>query len=156
RRLPQNATPREWTEAWRDWLSALGWPGDRALDSAEYQAREAWDELLRDFGAIGAVETRLPRSGALSLLRSLAAEKLHQPESHEVSVQILGLLEAQGLTFDALWIAGLGAERWPPPPEPNALLPIEWQRERDLPRSSAARELRFARELTRRLRSAAS
>jgi probable DNA repair protein len=154
-RVPQNATPREWTDRWRDWLSALGWPGDRALDSAEYQAREAWDELLRDFGAIGAVESRLSKTDALSLLRSLATETLYQPESSEASVQILGLLEAQGLAFDALWIAGLGAERWPPAPEPNALLPVEWQRERDLPRSSAARELRFARELTRRLRSAA-
>jgi probable DNA repair protein len=151
-RLPAAASPREWVEAWRDWLTALGWPGDRSLSSAEYQTREGWDELLRDFGAIGAVEVRLARADALSLLRSLAAEKIHQAETADAPVQILGLLEAQGQTFDALWVAGLGAARWPPAPEPNPFLPIEWQRERELPRSSAARELRFARELMARLR----
>jgi ATP-dependent helicase/nuclease subunit B len=82
-------------------------------------------------------------------------EKLYQAEALEAPVQILGLLEAQGLAFDALWVAGLGAGRWPPAPEPNPLLPVAWQRERDLPRSSAARELRFARALTRRLLRAA-
>jgi probable DNA repair protein len=154
-RVPASASPREWTEAWRDWLAAIGWPGDRTLISTEFQTRQAWDELLRDFGAIGAVEAHVGRAEALSLLRSLAAEKLHQAEAPEAPVQILGLLEAQGLAFDALWVAGLGAGRWPPAPEPNPLLPIGWQREHDLPRSSAARELRFARALTGRLLRAA-
>jgi probable DNA repair protein len=154
-RFAAAASPREWTEVWRDWLAAIGWPGDRSLSSAEFQSRQAWDELLREFGAIGAFGTRLAREEALSLLRSLATEKLYQPETSETPVQVLGLLEAQGLAFDAIWVAGLGAARWPPAPQPNPLLPIRWQRERDLPRSSATRELAFAREIMQRLRSAA-
>ena len=155
KRLPGGASPRVWVEAWRDWLAGVGWPGDATLSSAEYQARRAWDEMLIDFGALAAIETHLARGEALALLRAFAAEKIFQPEAPEAPVQILGLLEAQGLVFDALWVAGLSAERWPPEPEPNALLPIFWQREHKLPRSGAARELAYARTLSERLRRAA-
>ncbi|HTR59894.1 MAG TPA: PD-(D/E)XK nuclease family protein [Casimicrobiaceae bacterium] len=154
-RLPGGASPRVWVEAWRDWLAQVGWPGDATLSSAEYQARRAWDDLLIEFGALAAIETRLARGEAVTLLRALAAEKIFQPEAPEARVQILGLLEAQGLVFDALWVAGLSAERWPPEAEPNALLPIFWQREHELPRSSAARELAYARTLSERFRRAA-
>jgi ATP-dependent helicase/nuclease subunit B len=154
-RLPASASPRIWTEAWRDWLEAIGWPGDRTLDSAEFQARRAWGELLLRFGELEAVEARLGKAEALPLLHSMAAETVFQPEGAQAPIQILGLLEAHGLAVDALWVAGLGAERWPPPPEPNALLPIEWQREHGVPRCSPARELFFARSLTERFRRAA-
>src|SRR5439155_11165770 len=53
------------------------------------------------------------------------------------------------LPLDALWVAGLAAERWPPAPRPNPLLPLTWQRERNVPRSTAARELAYAQALTR-------
>ena len=149
-RLPASSSPRGWTEAWRDWLAALGWPGGAPLASADYQARLAWDDLLVGFGGLAAIETQLARDEALAMLRTLAAETIFQPEGPEASIQILGLLEAQGLAFDALWVAGLSAERWPRPPEPNALLPVFWQREHDLPRSSAAREMSYARSLTER------
>ena len=48
----------------------------------------------------------------------------------------------------ALDRAGLSADRWPPAPAPNPLLPFAWQRERNVPRSSAKRELAFAETLT--------
>jgi ATP-dependent helicase/nuclease subunit B len=147
-RQPSSATAREWVEIWRAWLSALGWPGDRALSSAEHQAHAAWDEMLTEFAGLGVIETRLSRYHALAALRAMAADKLFQPETPETPVQILGVLEASGMPFDALWVAGLAAERWPPPPQPNPLLPLAWQRERNLPRSTAGREFSFARALT--------
>jgi ATP-dependent helicase/nuclease subunit B len=155
KRLPASASPRIWVETWRDWLAAVGWPGDATLSSAEYQARRAWDDLLVEFGGLATVETRLAQGEALAVLRSLASEKLFQPEAPEASVQLLGLLEAQGLAFDALWVAGLSAELWPREPEPNALLPLTWQRERGLPRATAGREIAYARTLTERFRRAA-
>ncbi|HVF34658.1 MAG TPA: PD-(D/E)XK nuclease family protein, partial [Candidatus Saccharimonadia bacterium] len=47
------------------------------------------------------------------------------------------------------------AETWPGAPAPNPLLPVRWQRERGVPRSSAARELEFAQRLTAQLSHAA-
>ena len=47
----------------------------------------------------------------------------------------------------------MSAEAWPRAPEPNPLLPnSHWQRSRDVPRATAARELAYARALTRRPR----
>lgn len=151
RRTPRSATPREWADRWREWLAKAGWTGTRPLDSAEYQAREAWEALLRDFVALGAVTPRQESVEAIRALQALASETLHQPEGGDASVQILGVLEAAGLSFDALWVAGLSADRWPAAPRPNPLLPIAWQRERGVPRATAQRELEYARMLTARL-----
>jgi probable DNA repair protein len=154
--MPRSATPREWADAWRTWLDAAGWPGTRVLDSAEFQAREAWELLLREFITLGAVIPRQNGAEAIRALRALAAETLHQPEGSDAPIQILGILEAAGLSFDALWVAGLSAERWPAAPRPNPLLPVSWQRERGLPRATAERELDYARLLTERLARAAA
>lgn len=147
-RVPARATPREWAECWRTWLGAAGWLEGRALDSAEFQAQGAWNELVAGFARLAAVAPTLSRDEALASLQRLARAQTFQPESAGARIRILGLLEATGLSFDALWVAGFAADAWPQAPSPNPLLPIVWQRERDVPRSNPARELAYARQLT--------
>ena len=53
---------------------------------------------------------------ALAALIALATETLFQAESDEVPIQVLGVLEAAGMDFDALWIAGLTSDAWPAAP----------------------------------------
>lgn len=154
-RSARRGSPREWADAWRTWLSAAGWPGSRVLDSGEYQARDAWERLLARFASLGAVAPRLAPSRALAALRSLADETLFQPEGRNAPIQILGVLEGTGLAFDALWVAGLAAQRWPRAPSPNPLLPLAWQRERNVPRATARREREYAQALTARFARAA-
>ena len=144
------ASPREWVDSWRTWLAGSGWPGALSLDSVEHQAREAWEALLADFVRLGAVTPRLARADAVSTLHTFARERVFQPEGSDAPIQLLGMLEGSGLAFDALWVAGLSADRWPPAPAPNPLLPIHWQRERGVPRSSAENGLAYARALTLR------
>ena len=155
--LPRSsgASPRHWADAWRAWLLAAGWPGSRPLDSSEFQAREAWERLLVQFAGVGAVTPSLNGASAIELLRALARETIFQPQGSDAPIQILGVLEGAGLTFDALWIAGLAADRWPRAPAPNPLLPLAWQRERNVPRASAQRELAYAQALTARFARAA-
>jgi probable DNA repair protein len=143
-----SSAPRAWAQMWRDGLAAAGWPGGRTLSSVEWQARTAFDAMLAEFAALGFVAPRMSHGDAVAALGALARSKVFQPESAPARVQILGGLEAAGLPLDALWVAGLGADRWPPAPRPNPLLPLSWQRERDVPRSSAARELAYAKALT--------
>jgi probable DNA repair protein len=154
-RWAARASPRDWVDAWRSWLLAVGWPGSRPLDSGEYQAREAWERMLGQFTSMGVVTPGLEPGRAIDALRALAGETIFQPEGSAAPIQILGVLEGTGLAFDALWVAGLAADRWPPAPAPNPLLPIAWQRERKLPRASAQRELAYAEMLTRRFARAA-
>ncbi|MEO8506440.1 MAG: hypothetical protein ABI593_02275, partial [Betaproteobacteria bacterium] len=140
--------PAAWADAWRAWLAALGWPGDRPLGSGEWQARDAFLRLLGAFVKLGPVTRTLGRDDAVATLRAIASRTLFQPEAPPARIQILGLLEAAGLDFDALWIAGLAAEQWPPPATPTPLLPVAWQRERGVPRADADRALSYARTLT--------
>jgi ATP-dependent helicase/nuclease subunit B len=88
-------------------------------------------------------------------LRSLAIEQGFQPEGGPAPIQILGLLEGTGLAFDALWVTGLAADRWPSASSPNPLLPLAWQRERNVAHATAAREREYAEGLTLRFASAA-
>ena len=149
------ASPRQWADSWRAWLAAAGWPGSRPLDSDEFQALEAWERLLGQFASVGAVTPWLSGASAIELLRALARDTIFQPQGSDAPIQILGVLEGSGLTFDALWVAGLAADRWPPAPSPNPLLPLAWQRERNVPRASAQRELAYAQTLTARFARAA-
>jgi probable DNA repair protein len=141
-------SPAQWASDWRNWLAALGWPGNRPLASGEWQANEAWSRLLATFGTLAGVTPLLTRDEALAALRSLAARTVFQPEAPPARIRIMGLLEASGLTFDALWIAGLTAEAWPPAPQPHPMLPIAWQRERRVPHSDPAADLAHARVMT--------
>ena len=149
--VPARASPREHADGWRRWLDAAGWCAGIPLDVAEHAARAAWNELLAGFVRLTAVAPRMTLDEALSALREAAQAQVFEPEAPGARIRILGVLEAAGLSFDAVWIAGLSAEAWPRAPEPNPLLPIDWQRSRGVPRATAARELAYARALTARL-----
>lgn len=149
--LPARTRASAWAEAFARLLAALGWPGERALESAEYQAVAAWHEVLDQLAGLDAVQEGLSRGQALAWLRRIAGETLFQPETPEVPVQVLGVLEAAGAHFDYVWVMGLDDEQWPPAAHPNPLLPIRLQRELGLPHASAQREHEFAARITQRL-----
>lgn len=156
RTLPPHDSPNAWAGHLLNALVLLGWPGDRPLDSAEFQQRERLQKVFSEFAALGKVRQTMRAGEAFSRLRGLAAETLFQPESPPAAVQLLGPLEAAGLTFDALWLLDMDDQAWPPAPAPHPLLPAGLQRQLDMPHASAARELAFATELTVRLAAGAA
>ena len=149
--LPERRLPGLWSRDFTLLLEALGWPGERSLSSQEHQARRTWNEVLDRLARLDAVSREITRRQAVALLGRLLARTPHQPESEPAPIQVLGVLEAAGQQFDALWIAGLNDESWPRPPQPTPFLPLALQRARRLPHSSPERELEFARKLMRRL-----
>ncbi len=149
--LPRTGMPSAWSRAFSALLAALGWPGERSLSTAEYQAAQAWKELLAAFARLDLTAVPHGTGQALSHLRRMAGEMMFQPEGDDAAVQVLGPLEAAGLRLDHLWVAGLDEEAWPRAPRPDPFLPAAMQREKGLPHSSAARELEFARLTTERL-----
>lgn len=145
-------TPAQWTEQFRDRLRAVGWPGQRTLNSAETQAVERFQLLLEEFAGADLLALTWDRGEALQKLREAAARVQFQARGgDEPVVHVLGVLEAGGLEFDHLWIAGMSDEGWPPRGAPHPLLPTSWQREHQLPHSSPQRISRFAHTLTQRL-----
>lgn len=141
RRQPLSA----WIAVFAGALHDAGFPGTRTLDSVEYQTHTRWRELLASLGALDALLGPTTLADALARLRRAAADTLFQPETEDVPVQVLGVLESAHLVFDHLWIANLGAERWPPAPQPNPWLPLSMQRDWGLPQATAEAALRDAR-----------
>ncbi|MEO5370670.1 MAG: PD-(D/E)XK nuclease family protein, partial [Magnetococcus sp. DMHC-1] len=148
---PDRQTPSAWVETFSNWLAIWGWPGERTLTSREFQTWEAGRTLLATFATLDRIVGRISLPRALQQIRKLAQRRLYQPETPDAPIQILGILEATGEPFSALWLLGLAGEVWPAAPAPNPFLPLAWQRQRGLPRASAQGELDFARRLTERL-----
>ena len=146
-----NRLPRDWARAWSEWLAATGWPGTAPLTSAQWQARDAWSDVVAKFAATGAVTGAVGPASALETLRALLDETLFQPEAAPAQVQILGTLEAVGLSFDCAWLAGFDAERWPPAATPSPFLPLQWQYARGVARAHPDSALAHAQAMTHAL-----
>lgn len=144
-------SPQQWAQYFNQQLQSFGWPGDRTLDSTEHQLLNSWRQLIQQFAQLTLVAPVLSHSQALHHLTILAAQQEFQPKSAQVPVQILGILEAGGLHFDHLWIAGLHHQAWPTTSNPNPFIPLELQRNQQLPHSSSNRELIYCRTVTQRL-----
>ena len=140
-------TPSGWSSVFLSLLSGLGWPGERTLDSEEYQTLQKWRELVSGLSALDPVLGSLRYDEALSWLARLSADTSFQPESEDVPIQVLGVLESAGVELDHLFVTGLHDEVWPEPARPNPLLPVVLQRESNVPHASAEWELGFARRM---------
>lgn len=147
-RLFGGQPPSAWARAVSEALAAIGFPGERSLDSTEFQALAKWHEVVAEFATLDRVLPRTGYTDAVSRLRRMAADALFQPETPDVPVQVLGELEATGMEFDHLWVMGLSDETWPRAPRPNPFLPSELLRAAGVPQGSAAGMLEQARRLT--------
>lgn len=135
-----------WLALMFDLLRDAGFPGSRTLDSAEYQAHQAWRESLAALATLDELLGALTLPQALARVRRQLAESVFQPESADAAVQVLGVIESGNLRFDHIWIANLSDKRWPPAPQPHPLLPLALQRAWGEPTASAEHALALARQ----------
>ena len=153
-------TAGEWARHFSAVLEAAGFPGERALDSAEFQARAKWHETLGELAKLERVSTKMSFNEAFACLKRLCADTLFQPahfaDGAEAPVQVLGILESAGLRFDCLWVSGLTDEAWPLPARPNPFLPVALQKKAGIPEASAEGSLELDRRLTQEWLHAAS
>lgn len=156
-RTPVRRPPSAWSGHFLDCLAAAGWPGDRSLNSSEYQlCRALRHKLIDALGAFDRVVGEVTRGEALGLLQRLATEREFQPEGVSGPVQVVGFLEAGGLSFQHLWLLGLSADALPQGARPTALLPTALQVRHAMPHASPERELAFARLVLERSLAAAT
>lgn len=141
-----------WAEHFNQQLQAIGWPGERTLNSTEYQQQLRWQDLLTEFGQLDKMQRQpLSAAQAWQALFNLAQDTLFQPQTADAPIQVLGILETVGLTFDYLWICGMTQENWPRPPAPNPFIPLALQRRHHMPHASTERELIYCQGLTAHL-----
>jgi ATP-dependent helicase/nuclease subunit B len=141
-------SPAEWARQFSAVLEAAGFPGERALDSDEFQTRAKWHEMLGELAKLERISDRMTFDAALGTLRRLCAQTLFQPESPDAPIQILGVIESQQQRFDCLWVSGLTDDAWPRDARPNPFIPIAAQKKAGIPQASAESSLAFDRRIT--------
>lgn len=147
--------PSEWAETFTEVLADWRWIEGARLDSLEYQQWTLWQETLDALAALDAIAPQVDLEQALRLLEQCCGNRIFQPKTDDSDIQVLGPLEAAGLAFDAIWVAGMQEGLWPAPARPNPFIPISLQRQLDMPGSSARREWAFAGNLIARYHNAA-
>ena len=138
-----------WAELFNQLLTALGWPGERIINSEEYQVVDEWLKLLHDLTTLDVTAPPVQLHQALRTLGQMAGVKPFQPKTPQANVQLLGVLEAAGMSFHQVWVSGMDDRSWPSQPKPNPFIPKKLQRELKMPHASAERELEYCESMTR-------
>jgi probable DNA repair protein len=140
--------PHFWARHFSALLEAAGFPGERAPDSGEFQARARFNETLGEFARLAPLTGAMPYRRALRHLGRLCADTVFQPEAPQAPVQVLGILESAGLAFDCLWVGGLTEEAWPLAARANPFLPVALQQKAGIPEAAAETSLALDRRIT--------
>jgi ATP-dependent helicase/nuclease subunit B len=138
-------TPAEWAPRLLTALLQLGWHGARPLRSDEQQTVNRWHGLLDEYSALGPWLTQASLADAVATLSDLAGERSFDAASVEAPVTLTDSHEDPCVHYDGIWVAGLDAAQWPPPPRPDVFIPLPLQVAAGVPWASAAAQTRAAR-----------
>ena len=146
--------PSQWAPEFAGLLQDVGWPGADP-GTAEHQAVLRWQALLGEFSASDDIAGPMRVRTALGHLRDLALQTAFEPQEIAAPLLVIDPETAVGMRFDAMWICGLDAARWPPPASPDPFLPREWQARQGVPGATAELAEQGARRTLQRLSHAA-
>ncbi len=146
---------QHWQASFIELLSIMGFPGQHALDSEEYQAHTKLYEVLNHLNQFDIVHPEVNYNSALSILDDLLQATLFQAKAPEAPIQILGLIESLGLKFESIWVLGMTSVTLPQKASPSPFMPIALQKELNMPHASHEREEQFAKQSISRLRESA-
>lgn len=136
-------THAEWAALAEQQLEAAGWPGHREISSTAYQARQRFASLIVDTAGLSFTGERVRWSTFVSDLRGFAQQTLFAAESLDAPVQVLGIAEASGQIFDAIWVLQATESRWPTTGRPHPLLSTSMQAAHGMPHASSLLDLQL-------------
>lgn len=148
---PCRNSPQGWIDSFKNRLHNLGFPGEYSLNSAVYQCYQRFINLFDEFRQLTLLTDSMTVEQALYALKKLAKSTVFQPQQIETPIQIFGLLEASGCTFNSLWVTGLDDSRLPQKSRLSAYIPLALQRDNLMPHASPIRELQLAQKTLTRL-----
>lgn len=141
----------DWTEIIEDLLITAEWHLPAASISADYQLLQRWNALLADLSSLTSVIGPVGFAAVIEKIEHLAAHTLFTLETRNAPVQILGVSESAGLSFDAVWWMNAQAGVWPPRGKAQPFLPWNVQREAHMPYADPAEDSAFALRTTKRI-----
>jgi probable DNA repair protein len=139
-----------WVAHWVQAFEAGPWASRNHWSSAEFQSAERFRELLAALATCDEVFGPRSSESAAGILLRAARDTAFQPQTGIPPIWVSGELMDPWLGYDGLWVTGCGEDRWPPPPDPIALLPIRVQRDYGVVAAGADSQLQFALDLQQR------
>src|SRR5205823_4382704 len=92
-------SPADWARQFSALLEAAGFPGERTLDSDEFQTRAKLHEMLGELAKLERISSQMTFPAAFATMKRLCADTLFQPESPDAPIQVLGVIESQEQRF---------------------------------------------------------
>ncbi len=149
----QNATQtfKHWVSFYRTFLETAGWPGEKILDTDEFQTVSAFHRHLFHIESIDLVSHRASSPVALSVVRHYLSQQFFQTETADVPISVVDVWEAAGLQFDAVWFGGLSEKAWPTTVQSSPFIPRPVQERAGIPRSSVKTNHQLAQVVQQRI-----
>ncbi len=144
-------TALEWSEFVPQWLESIQFAVGSPLTSAEFQALRRWQAALELTGSVGFDGRRISYDDFLALLSRAFDETVFALESRDAPIQITGPAESAAIAADAVWFLGATEDAWPASGTTHPLLPLEVQREAEMPHADPRLDWTLCQSITTRL-----
>jgi probable DNA repair protein len=136
---------RQWLQTFKEFLALFTFPGLHGLSSAQYQVCTAFEQALKTTTALSSALEEMSVMDAFSLLERVCRQQIFQPQrAASARLDVLGVLEAEGAKWDAVWIMSMQDDVLPTVPKPNPLIPKVALQRVGAPRSDHQREFQWA------------
>ncbi|MBV35494.1 MAG: hypothetical protein CMP47_08555 [Rickettsiales bacterium] len=133
-------------------LAEVHWTGYHSISSREYQVQQTFIEAIKSAQSLQKVLAgKITFAKAISLLKEHLEQQTFHQQQPKAPLQIMGMLEAIGITFDAVWLVGATDQVLPQKATPNPFISKALHRKFDLPGSSHNREVEYAHSLIQSL-----
>ncbi|GAA0199856.1 PD-(D/E)XK nuclease family protein [Kangiella japonica] len=133
-------------------LAEVHWTGYHSITSREYQVQQTFIEAIKSAQSLQKVLAgKINFAKSISLLKEHLEQQTFHQQQPKAPLQIMGMLEAIGITFDAVWLVGATDQVLPQKATPNPFISKAIHRKFDLPGSSHNREVEYAHSLLQSL-----
>lgn len=143
-----------WIEKFKQFDVLFGFSQHRSLSSDEFQQLEMFNQALTHLQSNDGIYGQLSARHALAAIDRYCQARVYQAQTirndTRLMPEVLGVLEAAGQRFDAIWLCEMSDQEWPPVVRTNGLLPFGLQASMGMP-GSHERELQYATIQTQQL-----
>ncbi len=144
---PSRNLVSNWAETALSIFGLVEWSTES--ESAEDQATR--DALVDVFNGVSRMSPFIGRTTwghMIALIRDGVSGHQQSYHSHHAPIQVVTREDSKKLEFDALWVANVGENNWPPDPHPNPMIPISVQRKAQVPRTTYTQTLQYAQHMS--------
>tara|TARA_B100000029_G_scaffold513593_1_gene613658 strand:+ start:2805 stop:5459 length:2655 start_codon:yes stop_codon:yes gene_type:complete len=121
--------PSQWVDIWVDLLQILGWQAQ----TLQTPGASCWESALNEFAQLTVVIGPISISRAINELTNILVNKRTNEALPINGIFLFQNLDSVGYGYTNIWATGLTDNRWPMAANPNPLIPLQLQRDLNMP-----------------------